>query len=172
MEAPGAIPLNRNLPKWWSKIEIYESDLEGPALVIDLDTVFVRPLMIRPEHENRAIAIRDPWRDGSKRAERLGGGFMYLPRWARQKLVDAFDPGLIGQDDQPFVHAVLSDTALRFQDHYLDEVVSYKAQVRALGLQPDNRAIYFHGIPRPWSVSEPWIPLLETNAKSPSQEIA
>jgi len=169
MDVPGAIPLTRNWPKWWGKYEIYASDLEGPALVIDLDTVFVKTLEIRPEHEDKAIIIRDVWRDGTRRPERLGGGFMYLPHLARKKLWSAFDPDLIKKyngDDQPLLHDVMSEVALRFQDHYLDEVVSYKAYVKGIGIQPENKAIYFHGIPRPWSVQESWIPPLDT--KQPS----
>lgn len=152
------IPLKNDWPKWWGKFEIYASDLKGPALIIDIDTVFVKPLVIKPEHEGEDIIIRDPWRDGTRSPERLGGGFMYLQEASRKKLLQAWD-GSFG-DDQPLIHKVFGDTALRFQDHYLDEVVSYKAQVRGLGLQPENRVVFFHGTPRPYDLSEDWIPKL------------
>jgi hypothetical protein len=174
MDIPGAIRLKTDWPRWWAKFEIYGTDFEGPSLVIDLDTVFVRPLMIRPEHMDSICVMRDPWRDGSRFPERLGGGFMLLPKWAREELWDIWMQGgpedhiaTFGDNDQPFLHHYLGDRALRLQDHYIDEIVSYKVHVKGLGLQPDNKVVYFHGEPRPWNADEPWIPKLE---KQPSQE--
>ena len=82
------LPLTENLPKWWSKMEVYRDtyDATWPILMVDLDTVFLKPLEIRPEHEDKAIVIRDPWKDGHRHPERLAGGFMYLPTWARQRI--------------------------------------------------------------------------------------
>lgn len=166
MEVPDAKPLKRNLPKWWSKMEIYAHLFEGPALVIDLDTVFVGTLEIKPEHEFKAIFLRDPWRDGFRKPERLGGGFSYLPRWARERIWKAWTKGPQrimeehGGDDQPFLHALFADKALRWQDHYVDQVVSYKAHVKHLGINEDTKAVFFHGLPRPWQAEESWIPRL------------
>lgn len=160
MDVPDAIPLKRDWPKWFSKFEIYGTDFDDPALVIDLDTAFVGTLSIRSEHEDRAIFLRDPWKDGFRKAERLAGGFSYLPKWARSRLWHAFtlDPEAVmrrfGGDDQPFLHELFARDALRWQDHYIDQVVSYKAHVRSLGLQPETKAIFWHGIPRPWDCPE------------------
>ncbi len=151
-------PFKRNLPKWWGKYEIYESDLKGPAIITDLDVVFVKPLVILPEHEHLDLMIRDPWRDGIRSPERLCGGFMYVQEATRKELFAAWNETMTG-DDQPLLTAVLGDR-LRFQDEYLDHVVSYKVQVKALGLQPDNCVVYFHGQPRPWDVKADWIPSL------------
>lgn len=175
MAVSGATPLATDWPKWWAKFEIYGSNLAGPALVIDLDTVFVGTLQILPEHEDRAILLRDFWRDGFRKPERLAGGFSYLPEWARHELWERFseDPeGVMRRccgDDQPFLHSIFADKALRWQDHYLDQVVSYKAHAKPLGIGPDTRAICFHGVPRPWHASDPWIPSL---AAQPRQEQA
>lgn len=156
-------------PKWWSKFEVYQDlyEYENPILMVDLDTVFLKTLEILPEHKDEMLVIRDPWKDGSRFPERLGGGFMYLPAWARRILWDDFvkrGPENVisefGGDDQPYLHSLFSDKALRFQDHYLDEVVSYKVHVKGVGLQEDNKVVYFHGKPRPWDVKEPWIPCL------------
>lgn len=174
----GEMPLLKNLPKWWSKFEIYQDtwDESAPALVIDLDTVFVKPLEIQKEHENEMLIIRDPWKDGGRHPERLAGGFMYLPAWARRRLWDDFSNhavDIIGRysgDDQPYLHTLFKDHALRFQDHYIDEIVSYKVHVKALGLQEDNKVVYFHGFPRPWDVKESWIPCLYPD--SPSAQVA
>lgn len=169
MNVPDKIPLKRSWPKWWAKFEAYRDtcDCEWPMLMIDLDTVFVGTLEIRPEHKNEILIIRDPWKDGGRFPERLGGGFMYLPKWAREYLnylrISRDMDNLIaenGGDDQPLLHEHFKYWALRFQDEYVDEIVSYKVHVKGIGLQPDNKVVYFHGKPRPWDVREDWIPKL------------
>lgn len=180
MEVTGAIPLEYGWPKWWGKFQIYRDTAKRhwlPALVIDLDTVFLDELKILPEHADKSIFLRDVWQDGTRKPERLGGGFSYLPRWARVKLWDAFsaEPETIMKrfsgDDQPFLHSIFSETALRWQDHYLDQVMSYKGKVKYLGVNEDTKVVYFHGIPRPWSpdLSEPWIPRFNSETKQPSE---
>jgi hypothetical protein len=166
MDVPECIPLRHDWPKWWAKMQIYEDTLDCiyPTLVVDLDTVFVGHLNILPEHEGNAIFIRDPWKDGFRHPERLAGGFMYLPTWARWRIWQAWDPnrtpGEFGGDDQPFLHKLFAKDGLRFQDHYIDQIVSYKVHVKALGVQPDNRVVYFHGTPRPWNAEDEWVPKL------------
>lgn len=166
----GEIKLQTDWPKWWAKFEAYRDtyDCTWPMLMIDLDTVFLKTLEIRPEHKDEMLIIRDPWKDGNRFPERLGGGFMYLPTWARQTLWDDFNRrggrdiiGEVGGDDQPYLHSLFKDKALRFQDEYVDEIVSYKVHVKGIGLQEDNKVVYFHGQPRPWDVQESWIPPLE-----------
>lgn len=162
---PESRPLYRRWPKWWSKFEIYQYKDIGPALVVDLDTVFLSGLKILPEHEDKAIMLRDVWKDGARFPERLGGGFSYLPVWAQDKLWSEWirrGPENVmaqyGGDDQPFLHELFSKEALRWQDEYVDEVVSYKVHIKGIGLQEDNKVVFFHGKPRPWDVDEPWIP--------------
>lgn len=166
MDVPGATPLKRGWPKWWSKFEIYETPFDGPALVIDLDTVFVGTLNIRAEHADTALVMRDPWKDGHRFPERLGGGFMYLPEWTREFLRESMekehhDFSKFAGNDQVFLHEYLGPHATRLQDEYPDELVSYKVHVMGLGLQPDNKVVYFHGKPRPWDIDAPWIPKLQ-----------
>jgi hypothetical protein len=173
MDVPDAVPLTSTWPKWWGKFEIYREPFEGPALVIDLDTVFVKPLEILPEHEGQPIFLRDFWRDGFRKPERLAGGFSYLPPWAREVLWRAFSqqPDEIiarwAGDDQPFIHSLFGANALRWQDHYIDAVVSYKSHAKPLGIGPDTSVVCFHGVPRPWDASDSWIPSL---AARPRQE--
>jgi hypothetical protein len=160
-------PLKKNYPKWWSKFEVYEQWHGTPILMVDLDTIFLKELKILPEHENEMLIIRDPWKDGYRHPERLAGGFMYLPEWAYERLAQvARDQGmdsLVSEfegNDQPLLHHLFKDVALRFQDHYIDQVVSYKVHVKGIGIQPENRVVYFHGNPRPWTLKEDWIPCL------------
>jgi hypothetical protein len=166
------VRLREHWPKWWAKFEIYKDlyHLSVPVLVVDLDTVFLKTLEIRHEHKDELLIIRDVWKDGNRFPERLGGGFMYLPAWARRTLWDDFNRrgpknviAEFGGDDQPYLHQLFSEKALRFQDEYVDEIVSYKVHVRGIGLQEDNKVVYFHGKPRPWDVDESWIPKLGEN---------
>lgn len=158
--------LRSSWPKWWAKMEIYQTRFPGPALVIDLDTVFLDTLVIKPEHADQMLVIRDPWKDGGRHPERLAGGFMYLPYWARDDLWSIWREcpeehmARFAGDDQPFLHKYFGRVALRFQDHYLDQIVSYKVHVKGIGLQPENKVVYFHGEPRPWNVDVDWIPKL------------
>lgn len=174
MDVPDCMPLRHGWPKWWSKMEIYGNPYLGslPALVIDLDTVFLKPLIIKPQHQNHALFLRDPWKDGFRKPERLAAGFTYLPAWARTLIWDAWiqqGPHEVMEancgDDQPFLHHLFAHRALRWQDHYIDQVVSYKAQVQALGVQKENRIVYFHGLPRPWNAPDEWIPKLTTQSE-------
>lgn len=181
-KAKYTMPLINDYPKWWSKMEVYEDtwDEDFPMLMIDLDTVFLKTLEILPDHVDNAIVIRDPWKNGHRHPERLAGGFMYLPSWARKRIRSAWNGkdtiGEFAGDDQPFLHKLFSKDALRFQDHYIDQVVSYKVHVKGMGVQPDNRVVYFHGHPRPWEVKADWIPSLgDSNGSEiqrPSQQVA
>ncbi len=166
MPVRGAARLRHDWPKWWAKMQIMKDleDYEFPALVVDLDTVFLKPLEILSEHKDLPIFLRDPWKDGFRHPERLAAGFTYLPQWARAEIWSRWskDPedamSRYNGDDQPWLHEMFSSSALRWQDHYLDQVVSYKVHVKGMGLQDDNRVVYFHGQPRPWDADEPWIP--------------
>lgn len=166
-EIPGTLPLKYKHPKWWGKYEIYRTPFEGPALVVDLDTVFVARWNPVSSDWNRAHLARDPYAAIALNKQGALGGFVYLPEWARAKLADRFwknpeQEMLANQNnDQPILRDVLWDDAVIIQDRYIDELVSYKIHVRPLGLRPENRVVYFHGQPRPWDLDLPWIPSLE-----------
>lgn len=73
--------------------------------------------------------------------------------------------------DQNFITALLPE-ANTWQQMFPGQVVSYKKHVvkkqrkreyaTGNGTLPQNTGIVcFHGKPRPWDASEPWIPLLD-----------
>lgn len=166
-EIEGATKLSPGLPKWWGKYDIYRIQFEGPALVVDLDTVFLDRWNPVARDWNRPHLARDPYASIAFNKNGALGGFVYLPEWARAKLALAFwgDPEtrmLENQgNDQPLLRDVLWDDSIIIQDRYPDELVSYKIHVRSLGLRPENRVVYFHGTPRCWDLDLPWIPKLE-----------
>lgn len=148
-------------------MEIMGASFAGPALIVDLDTVFLQPFEIREEHRDSWLMIRDPNRDGSRGHTKLAGGFSYIPEEARKRIFEKWMEGPKNHmaeacgDDQLFYMKHFKDEVICFQDHYIDQVVSYKIHIRSLGVRPENRVVYFHGRPRPWELSEDWIPTLE-----------
>lgn len=172
-----SVPLKSDWPKWWAKMEIYgpNSPVCGmPTLIVDIDSVFLKPLVIKPEHQSSAIFLRDPYRDGFRAPVRVAGGFTYMPAKLREHVWQVWvDIGpervmqLAAGDDQIFFDGIFTDLrthgdgCMFWQDEYPDHLVSYKAQVRSLGIRPENRVVYFHGKPRPWEVCADWIPKLQ-----------
>lgn len=63
-------------------------------------------------------------------------------------------------DDQHALKNIAGRDAIWAQDHYVDQIVTYKIHIETLGVRPDNRIVMFHGIPRPWDLDLPWIPKL------------
>lgn len=166
----GATPLRSNWPRWWAKMEIMGESFAGPALIVDLDTVFLRPFEIQEVDKDTFLMIRDPYRDGSRGHTRLAGGFSYIPEGARHEIWRKWieDPkrhiAESAGDDQVFYQKHFGDRVRVFQDYYIDQIVSYKAHISSLGIRPENRVVYFHGKPRPWELKEEWIPTLEKAA--------
>lgn len=162
----GATQLKRDLPKWWSKYEIYEDEsLKGPALVLDLDTVILDEWKPLPEHYNRTIVWHDPYQVLC-RTPRYLGGMLYLPPDARTLLLHQFRSWAhIPEDDQPHLRQCLGTGVVVGNYAYPDQFLSYKVHVaQAVGIRPETKLVYFHGIPRPWDVDPrpDWIPSLHS----------
>jgi hypothetical protein len=159
----GATQLKRDLPKWWSKYEIYEDDsLQGPALVLDLDTVILDEWAPLPEHRDRVMVLHDP-NHGYTRFPRYCGGVLYLPPDARQLLLHQFRSwSHIPDDDQPHLRQCLGPNVVVGNYQYPDQFMSYKLQTQRVGIRPETKMVYFHGLPRPWDVTPKpdWIPSL------------
>ena len=100
--------------------------------------------------------------------EHIAGGFLYLPEEARARIWEEWNQrgptnvirATVG-DDQKFIGPLIGPGAVRIQDAYPDEIVSYKMHARQHGLFPHTKVVYFHGIPRPWEATDSWIPPLQ-----------
>lgn len=160
MDVPGVNcrPLVRNWPGWWSKMELFDPDLPGGFLFMDLDTVIVGPLD-DIEKVDKLTLLRDFYRDGVKLKEGLGGGLLYLTDPERQPLWDNFTvrPSLTmamnRRGDQHYFEHFWLRKHQRWQDVVPGQVISYKVHC-AHGIPPDARVICFHGKPRPWEVGQ------------------
>lgn len=167
MRIPGVTcrPLKRKWPGWWSKMELFDPELRGDFLYMDLDTVIVGPL---DDFENSAKAtiLRDFYRDGKPHGtspalkEGLQSSLMFLPEAARHGPWDDFtvNPQMsmklhASGGDQRLLEPHYMHTADRWQDVLPAQVVSWKVNCQ-LGVPPGARVVCFHGKPRPWQVGK------------------
>ena len=164
-----SIPLRYDWPGWWSKIEMFRDDLcLGNFLYADLDTVFIDGVPSEYQDLTETHVLSDmhghSW---------IGSGLMFLHHTSRPSIWNAFISNPQSamsasghRGDQIFIDKFLN-SAKRFQEVFPGRVVSYKADVLKNRFhKPENgdlstaRVVCFHGQPRPWDVSEPWIPKL------------
>lgn len=151
-------PLKRGWRGWWSKIELFDPELPGDFLFMDLDTVISGDLSDILAVDKLTL-LRDFYRDGKKLKEGLGGGLLYLPHKARQPVWDDFTANpslsmrLYPRGDQFLFETHFLNTAARWQDVVPGQVVSWKVSC-SKGVPPDARLIAFHGQPRPWGVGQ------------------
>jgi len=136
------IPLTRNLPGWWSKLEIFT--LHGPCLYFDLDTVITGDLTEIAHHPHAFTMLSDFYV-----LEKPASGVM---AWHGdyQSILDDYDRNKIypGHGDQGYIDTqVIPD---RFQDLFPDQIVSRKVTQTRNG---NERVVCFHGEPRPRDVN-------------------
>lgn len=151
------IALRRNWPRWWAKMEAFDTSLvPGDVLLIDLDTVVFE----LPALPDCTTVLPDFYRP-----QLMGSGFMFLREADRARCWQAFsaDPRRHMAEcvtrtkwgDQGFLQPFLGAAP-----RWGSEVCSYKLHYRA-GVRRGAKVVCFHGQPRPWDVSADWIPPLE-----------
>lgn len=145
-------------PGWWAKMSLFDPQVPGDFLFLDLDTVIVGPLddFLKAK---KLTFLRDFYRDGKKLKEGLGGGLIYVPEFGREDVFrfwqtnPAFNMRLYCRGDQHLFERFYLNTAARWQDVVPGQVVSWKVHC-AKGIPPEARVICFHGKPRPWEVGQ------------------
>lgn len=153
-------------PKWWAKMELYNLDVKGPMLVMDLDTVILGRFSPTEEQLKSSWVMRHFTRDGFQAHEEFACGIMLTTEEFRKKVYAHFsaDPVKymveVNYDDQRYFLKYWRDDLKRFQDEFPDQFVSYKLHILQHGFNEDNIFINFHGLPRPWDVKADWIPKL------------
>lgn len=154
------IPLKRNWPGWWAKMELMDPELPGDFLFMDLDTVINGPLTDILAVKKLTL-LRDFYRDGKKLKEGLGGGLIYMPAddavrlpvWRFFSEQPQLQMRMYPRGDQFLFERFWLNTAQRWQDVVPDQVVSYKVHCQR-GVPPDARVVCFHGKPRPFEVGQ------------------
>jgi hypothetical protein len=157
----GHIRLVDGFPAWWSKMEAMRHLTEDTVVMLDLDTVILRPIDI-PVPPNGFAYMQSSPRDFDK----VWGGLQISSPEFRKVVSDHFyeNPNRAIEDslgcDQKLYRALWRDRIKLLNVERPDAVVSYKLHYLQQGLMPENAFIAFHGLPRPWHVVEPWIPPL------------
>lgn len=154
-----ALPLRHGWPGWWSKIELFRSDLlpSGPKMYLDLDTRVVRSISdIVLGH--KFTVLTNFWSD-----ERIGSGLMAwdtdLSAIYRSFCIDperfmAEYTTTERWGDQGFIRFNTPVPMERWQQKFPGRVVSFKRHcVPNNGVPLSASIVCFHGQPRPWQMS-------------------
>ncbi len=163
-------PLTQGWDGWWSKIELFRTgvvDHKGLTLYFDLDTVITGDLSPLAEYPHD-FSMLARFRDDS----RCASGVMAW-RGLHRYVYDTFrrrPHRFMREYDEPKQQdqAYIEDQVLakfQFRPDIIQNIVkvqSYKNHIGP-GNTPaeDTAVVCFHGQPRPWDVSEPWIPVLQ-----------
>lgn len=151
------IPLRYDWPGWWSKIELFNPDLDlGPCIYLDLDVSIVGDIsklaadrftmcadFIRAEQKNSSVMA---W---SKAPEEPFWEFRKDPYAAQKKYKNWPKIG-----DQ----ALIEDTVPVIDTFNSIDVLSYKFGGVKDFLPVETSVVAFHGKPKPWypEVQEEW----------------
>lgn len=135
------IPLTKNWPGWWSKLEIFT--MTGKTLYFDLDTVITGDLRQIAEYPHKFTMLSDFYTP-----EKPASGVM---AWQGnyQYIMDDYDhnQSYPGHGDQGYIATKV--TPERFQNVLRSQITSRKA----VHTRNDNeRVVCFHGEPRPHEV--------------------
>lgn len=142
---PGAVPLLKDRPGWWSLPEWYRPLFEGRVIALGLDTLIVGDLSELAAYDGPLAGIDDLYRP-----RHLASGVMTWRGDEAAHLWEAFDE----QAGHVMAHfrrhdlwlRTVAPDAERLQDH-VSGIYSYKAHCRG-GLPEDAVIVCGHGRPR------------------------
>ena len=155
------IPLNRNLPGWWSKLEVFSFNSK-PILFFDLDTIITGNIdsligkisqlpygeirMLTPFNEQRRAS--GSWASG---VMAFNGNFEFLLLEFQRIFIDRF------RLDQVYISEKLKEKSVEVKPmQELVEICSYKRHCLK-GLPKEAEIVCFHGNPRPFQVQVAWV---------------
>lgn len=169
VEGLRTLALKTDWPGWFAKLELFDPDLlKDDIFYIDLDTVVVGNFdhMLK---DHSLAALRDFYFP-----EYAASGIMRIPHAAKPAIWQALrlmskDELINYKGDGELLRNIVNFDFL--QEQYPDEIISYKAHIagsRMAGYSPRfshgngalpaaAKIVCFHGRPRPWSLSLPWI---------------
>lgn len=154
------IPLERDWPGWWSKIELFKY---SDVFYLDLDTVIIDN--IEDIIGLDGFYALDLFQPNNKFIKILGSGLM---SWNidLSHIYKNFSNEVIPQyntrtkwGDQGYVHDQVGGY-ISFQQTFPGKIFSYKYS-DIDQTNPAGKIICFHGKPRPWEVEHSWIPPLK-----------
>lgn len=154
------IPLKHGLPKWWSKVELFNSaNFDTPRVFyIDLDTVLVGNIdHILHGDGHQFVALRDFYHMFT-----LQTGIMCWNNGEFDHIYEKFIPRMhyfaspeIG--DHVWIGENCTKHPAFFQDIYGNEIVSYKKDCKNGTVPRNAKIVCFHGNPRPHAVRDEFV---------------
>lgn len=146
--------LEQRWPTWWAKMEMFAAahDDLGDILYIDLDTI-VMGYLTDIVRVNQLTVLEDFYHP-----KKVSAGLMYLPKYERPAVYAAWlsecdDAMRRLPGDSDYINQIWNGRAIRWQNVFPGQVVSYKVHVRqnkGQTVPPHARIVCYHGRPRPW----------------------
>lgn len=145
MPACENIPLERDWPGWFAKIELFRPGLfTGRALYLDLDVTVVSSLDQIANHPSPFVAIKD-WQRPTINSSVMAwdGGVMDSP-------YTNFTPSVMDRlaGDQDWISEQMPN-AETFPAKWCP---SYRQSIRKFGVNAETKVVVYHGFPKPWEV--------------------
>lgn len=159
------LPLPTEYQYWWCKIGAFKPGVvTGPAILSDLDMVFVRSLDWVADFLDADLAAIENWgskpRQGPLYEDEISSAFMiWNGRGATDVIYERFSPAdirrLTPHGDQTFITEVMRGRVTLIPQ---ERIASFKRHCRDQGGPPaDASVVAFHGTPRPHEVSDRWV---------------
>ena len=153
------VKLQDNLPGWWSKIELFRTDITDKKHIVyfDLDTLIVGDISPFFSIVDTFAALR-PWNSANRAKGYCASGIMVFNREKMNFIYSDFlknhdrNQDIIG-GDQAFISMMLGKNKLKYQpiQDKIQGIYSFKRHCRN-ELPKDARVVCFHGNPRPHRV--------------------
>jgi len=167
IEGFSIIPIENDLTRWWSKIELFKHFIKGPTLYMDLDTIIIDNIdhLVIPTKYS-FVALRGFYRDI------FNSGFMYwngnfsfitddFLRIIKEDFIgkNKVDLHPLGNDQNFICDRLIYNGIIHgvWQDLFPGSIISYKIHIK------DNRknidfiknasVVCFHGKPRPRDIN-------------------
>lgn len=158
------VPLLHNWPGWWSKLELFRTDIFkscDQVLYVDLDTVILGDItpLAQAADPHPLVVLRDFYRP-----QQYGSGLLSFWGGNEPQIYNTFwrDPWdhirKTGprRGDQEFIQGTTPGAAF-WQDIAPGKIVSYKVDCVQAGPPAEASIVCFHGKPKPGDVSDGWV---------------
>lgn len=163
VEGVECVPEQCPHPAWWQKIGAFRPGfVTGPAILCDLDMLFVRSLDWVSYYLDADLAAIENWgsraRQGPLYEDELSSAFMV---WSGNGATDAIYERFSARDirrlsphgDQTFITEVMRDKVRLIPQ---ERIASFKRHC-ADGPPEAASVVAFHGLPRPHEVDAHWV---------------
>ena len=152
-------------PAWWQKIGVFRPRfVSGPAILCDLDMVFVGSLDWVGDYLNADLAAIENWgsrkHEGPLYEDEISSAFMiWSGNGATDAIFELFSEAdirrLSPHGDQTFITEVMRGKITHIPQ---ERICSFKRHCRDVGGPPQAASVVaFHGTPRPHEVADEWV---------------